>query len=102
MFKLFHHDLGPLGPLLLVMLALGAMWLGYRFSRPSNNQLSIRRPALAPGSAFCVKCCAVAGQKFTIRAILNGPAGESAIVVSVWFIAVGDRAPIRDGISGRT
>jgi hypothetical protein len=44
MFKLFHHDLGPLGPLLLVMLALGAMWLGYRFSRPSNNQLSIRRP----------------------------------------------------------
>jgi hypothetical protein len=36
---------------------------------------------------------AVAGQKFTIRAILNGPAGESAMVVSVWFIAVGETVP---------
>lgn len=26
------------------------------------------------------------GQKYTIRAILNGPNGQSAIVVSVWFI----------------
>jgi hypothetical protein len=36
---------------------------------------------------------AVAGQKFTIRAILNGPAGQSAIVVSVWFIAAGETVP---------
>jgi hypothetical protein len=36
---------------------------------------------------------AVAGQKFTIRAILNGPAGESAIIVSVWFIAAGETVP---------
>ncbi len=26
------------------------------------------------------------GQKYTIRAILNGPNGQSAIVVSIWFI----------------
>jgi hypothetical protein len=26
------------------------------------------------------------GRKFTIRAILNGPTGQSALVVSVWFI----------------
>lgn len=26
------------------------------------------------------------GQKYTIRAILNGPNGQSALVVSVWFI----------------
>ena len=44
MFKLFAHEMGPLGPVLLVVLALGSMWLGYRFSRPSINQLSIRRP----------------------------------------------------------
>jgi len=44
MFKLFEYDIGPFGPVLLVMLALGAMWLGYRYSRPSNNQQSIRRP----------------------------------------------------------
>jgi len=28
----------------------------------------------------------VHGQKYTIRAILNGPTGQSARVVSVWFI----------------
>jgi hypothetical protein len=26
------------------------------------------------------------GRKFTIQAILNGPNGQSALVVSVWFI----------------
>jgi uncharacterized protein DUF6883 len=26
------------------------------------------------------------GQKFTIQAILNGPNGQSAMVVSVWFV----------------
>ena len=44
MFKLLFYDMGPLGSVLLVLLALASMWLGYRFSRPSNNQLSIRRP----------------------------------------------------------
>lgn len=33
------------------------------------------------------------GQKFTIQAILTGPNGESAAVVSVWFIRAGDTAP---------
>jgi hypothetical protein len=35
----------------------------------------------------------VTGQKFTIRAILNGPNGQSAMVVSVWFIAAGETVP---------
>jgi hypothetical protein len=26
------------------------------------------------------------GQKFTIQAILNGPNGQSAMVVSIWFV----------------
>lgn len=42
--KLFYRDFGPLGDFLLVVLALGSMWLGYRYSRPSNTLLSIRRP----------------------------------------------------------
>lgn len=33
------------------------------------------------------------GQKFTIRAILKGPTGESAMVVSVWFIPSGETVP---------
>ena len=44
MFKLFAYDMGPVGAVLLVLLALGSMWLGYRFSRPSDSHLSIRRP----------------------------------------------------------
>jgi hypothetical protein len=50
MFKLLFVDMGPMGPVLLVLLALGSMWLGYRFSRPSDSQLSIRRPP-PPGSS---------------------------------------------------
>lgn len=42
--KVFDHDLGPLGDILLLMLALGAMWLGYRYSTPSKTHLSIRQP----------------------------------------------------------
>lgn len=33
------------------------------------------------------------GQKYTIRAILNGPTGQSAFVVSVWFIPAGGDVP---------
>ena len=33
------------------------------------------------------------GQPFTIRAILRGPAGQSALVVSVWFIRAGEAQP---------
>ena len=32
MFKLLFVDMGPMGPVLLLLLALGSMWLGYRFS----------------------------------------------------------------------
>jgi uncharacterized protein DUF4926/uncharacterized protein DUF6883 len=42
------------------------------------------------------------GQKYTIRAILNGPNGRSAIVVSVWFIpGAWDGPSARDRLSGR-
>ena len=33
------------------------------------------------------------GQRFTIRAILKGPNGQSAVVLSVWFIAAAGGAP---------
>ena len=33
------------------------------------------------------------GQKFTIRAILVGPNGQSASVVSVWVVRTGESAP---------
>ena len=33
------------------------------------------------------------GQKFTIRAILVGPNGQSTVVVSVWFVRTGEATP---------
>ena len=33
------------------------------------------------------------GRKYTIRAILNGPTGQSVLVVSVWFIPAGGDVP---------
>ena len=36
---------------------------------------------------------AASGQKFTIRAILKGPNGQSAVVVSVWFLRAGQTVP---------
>ena len=32
-FELFAYDMGPVGWALLVLLAVGSMWLGYRFSK---------------------------------------------------------------------
>jgi hypothetical protein len=42
-FEFFAYEMGPLGPVLLVLLAVGSMWFGYRFSRPSKSQQSLRR-----------------------------------------------------------
>ena len=36
---------------------------------------------------------AAEGQKFRIRATLSGPKGESAMVVSIWFIRAGEATP---------
>jgi hypothetical protein len=33
------------------------------------------------------------GQSYTIRAILSGPGGQSASVVSIWFVRVGEQHP---------
>ena len=35
----------------------------------------------------------VHGQAYTIRAILNGPNGQGAVVTSVWFIPNGSNVP---------
>jgi hypothetical protein len=50
--KLFSYDMGLLSPVLLVLLAPVLMWLGYRFSRRSDNQISIRRPKTPRNSAI--------------------------------------------------
>lgn len=47
--KLFYVDWGPIGDIVLLGLAAGAMWLGYRhsrpmYTRPSHRPVSIRRP----------------------------------------------------------
>jgi hypothetical protein len=34
------------------------------------------------------------GQPYTIRAILKGPNGESALVVTVWFVRSSDQQPL--------
>jgi hypothetical protein len=36
---------------------------------------------------------AAGGQKYTIRAILVGPNGQSAVVVIVWFVRAGEGVP---------
>lgn len=45
--KLLNFDFGPMGGLALLVVALGAAWLGYRhsrpnYTRPSHRELSIR------------------------------------------------------------
>jgi hypothetical protein len=40
--KLFYTDSGPLGDVILTVLAIAAMWLGFRYSNASSTLLSIR------------------------------------------------------------
>ena len=35
----------------------------------------------------------VFGQKYAVRGIIQGPTGETALVVTVWIILTGDRVP---------
>ena len=44
--KLFNTDWGPLGDVVLTVLALGAMWLGFRYSNRSTTLPSIRHRPL--------------------------------------------------------
>ena len=42
------------------------------------------------------------GQKYEIRAILTGPIGQADLLVSVWFVRVGEDSPRFVTASGRT
>jgi len=65
--------------------------LGFTTARWEELEAAFREQHLTrdaePGPA------AAHGQKYTIQAILKGPNGQSAIVVSVWFIGVGESMP---------
>lgn len=65
--------------------------LGFTVDRWQDLESALRTQHLTqdaePGAS------AAYGQKFTIRAILKGPTGESATVVSVWFIPAGKNVP---------
>lgn len=40
--KLFYADFGPLGDVVLLALAVGAVWLGFRYSARTSTLPSIR------------------------------------------------------------
>lgn len=43
--KLFNTDWGPLGDVILTVLAVGSMWLGFRYSNASSSLPSIQHRA---------------------------------------------------------
>jgi hypothetical protein len=61
--------------------------LGYAAERWQELEADLRMQHLTqdaePGESL------PEGQVFTIRAILKGPNGQSAVVLSVWFVAAG-------------
>ena len=65
--------------------------LGYTADRWQEFEADLRIQHLTqeaePGESW------LEGQVFTIRAILEGPNGQSAVVRSVWFIATGGTTP---------
>ncbi len=65
--------------------------LGFRADRWAELAEALRIQHLTQDAERAAP--SVHGQKFTIRAILNGPTGQSATVVSVWFIPARGDAP---------
>lgn len=65
--------------------------LGYAAERWQELEADLRMQHLKqdaqPGESL------PAGQVFTIRAILKGPSGETAVMLSVWFVAAAGGAP---------
>jgi hypothetical protein len=65
--------------------------LGYSAERWLELEADLRRQHLTqdatPGESIS------GGQLFTIRAILKGPNGQSAVVLSVWLVAAVGGAP---------
>ena len=65
--------------------------LGFHFHRWEELESALRTQHLTQEAESVV--VVANGQKFKIRATLVGPAGESAPVVSVWFIRPGEHVP---------
>ena len=65
--------------------------LGFSAQRWEALESALRRQHLTQNAEPAAS--AAHGQKFTIRAILNGSSGQSAVVVSVWFVPVGETVP---------
>lgn len=65
--------------------------LGFSFDRWQELESALRTQHLTQEAepALVMR----SGQKFTIQAILTGPNGQSAGVVSVWFIRSGESTP---------
>lgn len=65
--------------------------LGFSAERWEELELALRTQHLTQDAEPAPR--AAHGQKFTIRAILDGPAGQSAVAVSVWFIRTNETVP---------
>lgn len=65
--------------------------LGFRADQWQELESALRTQHLTQGAEAVP--VAAAGQKFRIRATLVGPEGESALVVSIWFIRPNETAP---------
>lgn len=65
--------------------------LGFSAERWQELETALRLQHLTQDAVSASS--AVHGQKFTIRAMLRGPAGQSAMVVSVWFVRTNEAVP---------
>lgn len=65
--------------------------LGYLQEQWSQFETDLRAQIL-PEDAHAAAASAY-GQKYEIRAILTGPSGRSAEIVSIWIILAGEDAP---------
>lgn len=65
--------------------------LGFRADRWEELESALRTQYLTQEAERVA--VATEGQKFRIRAILVGPDGESADVVSIWFVRPGETVP---------
>lgn len=65
--------------------------LGFRADRWEELESALRTQHLTQEAERVA--AATEGQKFKIRAILVGPDGGAAVVVSIWFVRPGDAVP---------
>jgi uncharacterized protein DUF6883 len=65
--------------------------LGFRADRWEELESAIRTQHLTQDAEPVATVAE--GQKFRIRAILVGPDGQSAVVVSIWFVRPGETVP---------